>query len=467
MRNEQMLSTSSIKGRMKQDIYIVFFFALLGALSSYLLSNENIGFALAFIGVIYGLIRACNNNIAFFMMNVLAFDFFGLVPNLTVGAGTLHWYDINVLFALIFFIKCLKTKKGTRFGSIFLIYYIFLIIACFQSLNIYGQSIFSTIGTARTTLIYIGFWPIIYLIQREKIKVQDLLEIFDYVCVVAIICYCIQFVGVNLGFDITYLPTKVRWGTRVYINFSFIIVYYFYNLYYLLYEKANVNKRSHGLRLILSIVVIAIVAQSRASILYMAVVSIIAVIISLRPRKILKYTTLAIAVLVTLMLIPTTRDIIISSAIEASSNDEGTIAYRVIETRYYNNLLEGHELFGVGIPNNHASNSIVYSGKTIDWSSKKYGEYYLSDLGAYKIRYQFGIVAFVLYFAYLTYLCFAALKSRSHNPMAFVGLFSCLYLIINSSLLEILTREPFVFMLIVVFAEVGLQSGRLNSEKCC
>lgn len=464
MKSKSRNKASCIKGRNKQDIGIVFFFALLGMLLGHLLSNDNIGFVVAFIGVFYGLLRANKDNrFAFFMMLVLGFDFFGLVPNLIIGSGTLHWYDVNVLFALLLSMKCLRKKTHTRFGAVFAVYFVFLIIACYQSMTIYNQSVFSTIGTARTTFVYLGYWPLVCLIKDGKLSKNEVSELFEYVCKIAIICYFVQFIGVNLGFDLTYLPTKVRWGTRVYINFSYIIIFYFYNLYYLIY-KSNEERKGHALWLCLSLGAITIVAQSRASILYMAIVSIISVIVSLKPGKILKYTILAFVALAVLLVIPTTRNIIISSAIEFSSNDEGTIAYRVVETNYYNNQLSGHELFGVGVPNNHAANSIIYSGKTIDWSSKKFGEYYLSDLGAYKIRYQFGIIAYVLYFAYLVVVCIVTIKYRYLNSMVFLGVFSCIYLILNSSLLELLTREPFVFMLIILFLEIGIIGDQSENE---
>ena len=442
--------------KMIQDVTTVYFIAGLGALLTHVVSNDNIGFAIAFAGVLYGL--GCslrNNKTAIFMMITLAFDFFGVVPYLMIGEGTLHWYDINILYSFLLFIKCLKMKKRSWFGSVFILYYLFMFIACFQSRNIYGQRIASTIGTARTTLIYIGFWPIISLVRNNIITKEDIIDIFERVCKIAIICYITQFILVNLGLEITYLPTKIRWGTRIYINFSFVIIFYLYNLYHLLYEK----KKRSGLWLILCLMTVIGIAQSRSSLVYIAIISGIAIFMSLKPSKIFKYGLLAMVIVAGLLANPTSREVILSSLVESSSESEGSMAYRVTEERYYNTMLKGHELWGIGIPNNHASNSIAYSGKTINWEVKKFGEYYLSDLGAYKIRYQFGIIAYILYFVYLGYVCLFTMKFRSKNEMAFVGFFASMYLIINSSLLEILTREPFVFMLIIIFAEVGRRSA--------
>ena len=96
----------------KQDTAVILFTAFLGNVMGQITSNTILPFSIALCGVLYSFFRSNNNiDMAFTMMMVLAYDFFGLVPFLSIGAGTLHWYDINVIFAMLLYIKCFKQKK--------------------------------------------------------------------------------------------------------------------------------------------------------------------------------------------------------------------------------------------------------------------------------------------------------------------------------------------------------------------
>lgn len=93
-------------------------------------------------------------------------------------------------------------------------------------------------------------------------------------------------------------------------------------------------------------------------------------LISLKPSKIIRFGILGIALIACLVSVTQIREVVISSFVESQSSDTGNIAYRIAEQDYFENKLEGHELFGVGIPNNHDARAVEYSGKTIDFESK-------------------------------------------------------------------------------------------------
>lgn len=449
------------KHKYSQDAMIIFTVALAGALIGYV-GPSNIGFAVAFLSVIYAFVRSNkNNNVALAMMFVLAYDFFGIVPWLSIGAGTLHWYDINVIFSLLLLLKTIKSKRHSKYAIIFLVYFVFILVACWQSMKLYSQGIGTTLASTRSAFVIIGYSALVYIIRKDQ--KYTVLSIFERITRFAIICYWIQFVLVNLGIDITYLPTKARWGVRVYINFIFIILYFFYHFYYLVYSKENIRK--HISCCFISVLTLAVVSQSRSSLFFIAIIALITVLVSLKPQKILKYSLLSVLVLAALLSISPTRNIIISAILETSDNDTGSIAYRQLETQYYSSQLVGNELLGVGIPNKHDVTSLDYSGRKSDVVDVGHRSFNLTDLGAFKIRYQFGLIAYVLYFVMLIVVLATSFKKRSHSAASFAAVSMLIYLIIDSSMIEILTRAPFIMMLILIFSEVNFdECNKSDSE---
>ena len=441
------------KKKYNRDFTIILTFGIIAALIGYLFPLSNIGFFIALGSVVYVLIRGDRNyTLVYTMMIILAYDFFGVVPWLSIGSGTLHWYDINVVFSALLIIKTLKARKHAKYSYIIYIYFAFIGLACFRSWMLYRQSVLTTLLSARTSFVMIGYGSIVYLIKKDRINRTVALEIFEKVSIFALICYWIQFIFVNIGIDITYLPTKARWGIRVYINFLFVIFYYFYNLYYLIYKRENVRK--HIMRCLFCVLTIAVVSQSRSTLFYIAIVSMIMVLLSLKIKKILTYSILIAVFGSTLMLIPFTRTVIISSALETTYNDTGSIAYRKLETQYYMNQLQGNELLGLGIPNKHDVSALEYSGRKSDVVDVRHRTFNLTDLGAFKIRYQFGIIGYILYFVMLGVLLIGNFKSKSRGAPPFAAMSMVVYLIFDSSMIEILTRVPFLMMLVLMYFEI-------------
>lgn len=438
--------------RLKQDIGIIAFFALLSIVIGYVVSDR-IGFFVAFIGVLYGLLRSCKDSrIAIIMLMVMAYDYFGLVPFLSIGSGTLHWFDVGVAFAFIMGFRYLRARGRAAYGFVFVIYFIFIGIACVQSFLLYHQSIFTTLASTRSAFILFSYWPISKLLNNERIDQDWFLATFEKVCKVALILYWLQFIVVNAGINITYLPTKVRWGTRIYISFTFVILYFFYNFYYLVYSRDKSKNRA--IQCAVCVLTLAIVAQSRSSMVYIAAIALLMTFLSMRGSKIFKYVLLVGIIGGILFSVPMTRNIIISSALETTNNDSGSIAYRSLETRYYSEQLVGNEILGVGIPNKHDVSALDYSGRRSDQVSVDHKQFNLTDLGAFKIRYQFGIIAYVLYFVMLFGVLIKNLKGRAISAPIFAAISMIVYLIIDSGMIEMLTRVPFIFMLLLVFLDV-------------
>lgn len=462
--DEYMNKMSDSRVISRQDIIIISGLILLGIISGLLLPNSNIGFYISMTSIIYTFIRGNRNTtIVIVMMFVLAYDYFGLVPYLSIGSGTLHWYDLNFVLAFLLFVKCLKKKKNSKFGIVIIIYFIFIMIACIQSRRLYGQSTLTTLGSARSAFVLLAYWPLLALIKYDLNLRNKFLLCFEKVTQLAIVLYWVQFVLVNLGLNVTYLPTKARWGVRIYINFIFLILFFFYSFYGCIYGKENIKKSIR--QCVITVLTLIVVAQSRSTLVFITVVALIMTFASLKAQKMLKYFSIVMVGVIILSAIPATRNVILSSILETSDNETGSIAYRQLERQYYSNQLVGNEIFGVGIPNKHDTNALQYSGRKSEVVNVNHRQFNLADLGAFIIQYEFGIIAYFLYFTSLIILLISCFLRRKNNASTFATAAMCIYLIIDSSMIEVLTREPFIFMLLLFFAEINYDGKPMISEK--
>ena len=239
------------------------------------------------------------------------------------------------------------------------------------------------------------------------------------------------------------------------------MLYFFLALHGAIYkdvENPFGNKAIHNC--IYAMLSIVVVAQGRSAILYMLIVAAIMLLMSLRKDKIVKYSLLAIVVAVGLMCVPQIRGVVLDSLAESQNSNGGNIAVRLIERKFFEEKLVGHELFGVGIPNNHDDNSVAYSGKYIDPVSHKYNNYYLEDLGAFSIRYQFGYISYILYFILLIFGIIDGAQRRHNSNLSFVGLAFLMFMLLNCQLLAYITFRPFGFMIALIFLEISRMEER-------
>ncbi|HAQ6575672.1 TPA: hypothetical protein J0U32_000542 [Enterococcus faecium] len=430
---------------------------IVAAMSYHLTGNSNVASLIAVVGVVYAIVKACNNEyLAIWVMFVLGSDIWGIVPYINIGSGVLHWSDFNVIVAILLCLRFIKVKARSRYGIVYSVMLIFILIACVQSHSIYGQDVHTTLLTARELLVVISFWPIVKIVYSERITKN---EFIDLVCKFTRWTMCIywfEWILVNMGFNITFLQTGARWGTRIYIDPIFIILYFFINLYAVIYKRESYNSTNKSIwNCIFSLLTFVIISQGRSGILYVVITSVIMLLISLKPSKIIRFGILGIALIACLVSVTQIREVVISSFVESQSSDTGNIAYRIAEQDYFENKLEGHELFGVGIPNNHDARAVEYSGKTIDFESKKYNPYYLEDLGAFEIRYRFGIIAYALYIVALAISIIDAGFRRDKSVAAFAGMAFMVFMALNFNLLAYITARPFGFMISLILIEIS------------
>ncbi|BDP77890.1 hypothetical protein EfmAA242_21180 [Enterococcus faecium] len=135
---------------------------IVAAMSYHLTGNSNVASLIAVVGVVYAIVKACNNEyLAIWVMFVLGSDIWGIVPYINIGSGVLHWSDFNVIVAILLCLRFIKVKARSRYGIVYSVMLIFILIACVQSHSIYGQDVHTTLLTARELLVVISFWPIV------------------------------------------------------------------------------------------------------------------------------------------------------------------------------------------------------------------------------------------------------------------------------------------------------------------
>ncbi|MCH0203832.1 hypothetical protein KEJ74_03985, partial [Enterococcus faecium] len=119
---------------------------IVAAMSYHLTGNSNVASLIAVVGVVYAIVKACNNEyLAIWVMFVLGSDIWGIVPYINIGSGVLHWSDFNVIVAIFLCLRFIKVKARSRYGIVYSVMLIFILIACVQSHSIYGQDVHTTL----------------------------------------------------------------------------------------------------------------------------------------------------------------------------------------------------------------------------------------------------------------------------------------------------------------------------------
>ena len=179
---------------------------ILSALQYQVTYNTTISFVIMLPGLLYSFVCACMNiEDALWLLFMLAYDFWGIVPWLSIGSGVLHWYDFNSVLAIILFFIHLPKYRWYKYGTVYIVLLVYIAIACFRSYTIYGQSVLTTILTSRALFVIVSFWPIVAFIKGGWISKQDFLGLFEHFVHYTMVIYWISWILVNLGFNITFL----------------------------------------------------------------------------------------------------------------------------------------------------------------------------------------------------------------------------------------------------------------------
>lgn len=442
-----------------RNFLVLYSCVIIGTIAYYISHNSLISFVIILIGLLFGLGKAFKQDrLMLWLMMMLAYDFWGLVPMINIGEGILHWYDVGAAVAVGYFLKYIGRYKPYRFRWVYYFQFVFIGIACYQSFAIYGQSVLTTIATARGMFAALGFWPIVYAIKTQRITKKEFIDTIVRFAKVTILFAWIGWITENLGFDTVFIQTGVRFGVRIYVNVIMVLLLYFFNLYQILYKNID-NAKNNIVSMLICVATIAVVTQLRTVIAMTGLTTVIMLLMTKNIKKAIMISIPALIVLIILLSLPMTQLIIQVTLDEIGGGNKGAVAIRNPISTYFNNKLEGHQLFGVGIPNNHYGDAVYYSGQYIDVLHKKNNYYYLTDMGNYAIRYQFGILAYVGYYVAVVLGIKRGIKYRNSSVFAFLGASILLMQNIGAlykswmSFAYIITR-PFDFMLIVVLLEI-------------
>ena len=333
-----------------------------------------------------------------------SFEAMGLLPSIKVGLSTLSWEDLSIVVVIwLFFIMRKVVVKKDKVGLVVLLFLISRVVGAVIGYFIYNQSIITGLLVLRPMYIYLAYYPIIIMYNTGRISKNEILsEIFNFIKVISLV-YLFELLLLYVGIDISSFSHTVRWGYRIYASNIPQMVGVFWCLVTLMKTNAKKEEKSTVGWLILFIFEVIFINQSRMAILCTIFTS--GIIILLSPSVKNKFWIILTAVIVGVFSLSTStvQGIIIDSVTEAESTEGGNILYRTYEKNYFENLLEGHELLGVGTPNQNYGEAAVYNGKQQSgFAQGSRGSFYMSgyttsDLGIFGIRYYWGIVGLAIY----------------------------------------------------------------------
>jgi len=330
-----------------------------------------------------------------------SFEAMGLLPSVKLGSSTLSWADLNIIVALWLFVVMGKVViKKDKVGFVVFLFLVSRVVGAVTGYSIYNQGIITGLMVLRPMYIYLAYYPIIMMYSMGRISKEDILsEIFKFIKTISIVYLC-QLLLLYVGVDISSFSHTVRWGYRIYASNVPQMVGVFWCLVTLMKTNTDEERKNTIGWLILFIFEVIFINQSRMVILCTALTA--GIIILFSPSVKNKFWIIFVAVVVGLFALSTStvQRIIIDSISESESTEGGNIIYRTYEKNYFENLLEGHELFGVGTPNQNYGQAAIYNGKQQSGFARDnfyMSGYYTSDLGIFAIRYYWGIVGLAIY----------------------------------------------------------------------
>ncbi len=330
-----------------------------------------------------------------------SFEAMGLLPSVKLGRATLSWEDLSIVVALwLFVINRKGTVKKDKIGFVVLLFLISRVVGAFTGYFIYNQGIFTGLLVLRPMYIYLAYYPIIVMYSEGRISKDDILsEILKFIKTISIAYLC-QLLLLYVGIDISNFSHTVRWGYRIYASNVPQMAGVFWCLVILMKTNAKAERKNTVGWLIVFVFEVIFINQSRMVILCTVLTSGIIILLSPSVKNKFLIILAAFVVGVSALSTPTVQGIIIDSISESESTDGGNILYRTHEKNYFENLLKGHELLGVGTPNQNYGEAAIYNGKQQSGFAQGnfyMSGYYTSDLGLFAIRYYWGIVGLATY----------------------------------------------------------------------
>lgn len=380
-----------------------------------------------------------------YVVMFLGTDALGLLPLFPLFGGTFHWVDLGIVyFVFLCFICGIKYRRlrSNHNGSVFLWLILAELLGAFIANRIYYQSIVTGVFVMRQTFLYLTYFPIISLIGNSEKKKKIALKEIDYFIKLQSVSFIIFLVSINLGRNLSNYSYGWRFGPRLWASNVLQV------LGFLLYLAKIIHTRkarhSDIIWLIIFGLEVIFINQSRYAILCTAIASVL-MLCSSRSKYRGVFTLILILLVAFLFTYGGSR---ISSFYYQTGD---TLSIRAVELDYFNGYLSGHQLFGVGVPNQNSGLAALYSGQKVQvW----YHRYYLqgisiSDLGIYGIYYYFGIVGLLIFASWCFYSLHFCIKRMRENRKEYreLALFGSFCFFIFSQLtLSYFLRDP-VFLL--------------------
>ena len=390
--------------------------------------------------------------LAVFTLIVWAFNYYGTVPYISVAGSNLAVSDLCGLIFIVLMLKCFSRGYAIsvdKIGKIILFFFCIILGGTITSLFIYGQSPITGLYVIRALYAYLIYLPLQILCKNgalSQLSVYD--QIKNAIRIMAIVLLIEYLLIVFVDFNITNYVIRIRWGVRLFVAPLLQII----GCMIIIWELCNSRTRiSNWLWLALYVFEIVFISQSRIAILGTVVAILIEIIMTRKMQRKLIVFGVIVSVIVAIVSIPEVRDVINNSLIEMDSDDSGNYYVRSLEKAYFENLLDGHELLGVGMPASSGGESARYAGRMYDK--------FVSDLGYFGMIYYygyFGLIFYALAIAYGLYYCFI----RRHNAVYTIFLAWLIFNVVVSKTLCYALSRPAIFTIMLIF--LGLAAYRAD-----
>lgn len=470
--NKKIIKINETNKNSSTENVILFLSIILSSICYGLTKNIVLFLGIASFSIIISIMK-CNRRIDFaiYVALFLCTDAMGLWPSIPLFGGQFSWGDIGVVFSLLLCFLVLIKRKNYYFekvGIVILIYLFFMLFGSIVGYTIYKQNIITGLLVFRKTYIYIAVLPLIACLQngcvtKEKVVNNMLIfiKIYSTACAFQLLMlYC--------NFEITNFTYKWRWGYRLYAPIYLQMIGTYIMLYDILKHKIL---RKNVFWAVFFMIEIVFINQSRMAI-FGLILSLLLVYIFFPTTKNKPLLLLLMGLSFTIiLLIPQVREVVLTSINESMDSESGTMSYRIYERLYFDNMLEGHELFGIGIPNMNTGLAAEYSGKNVEgiYNGHYLAGAYTSDLGIYAVRYYFGYFGFSIFIIALAYALWKTFYNIVFNKK--INLASCvvfgmlLFIVITCKTLNGLFEVPSQYFPLFLLSYIAKQkdtNGEVN-----
>ena len=422
---------------------IVYFLTALVVLTSGFIGGSVSQFVLWFAVIFNLLLIYITPELAVFTLIVWAFNYYGTVSYINLAGSHLAVSDLCGLIFFVLILKCILRRYAIsvdNIGKVILVFFCILLGSTVSSMFIYGQSPITSLYVARALYAYLVYIPlrILYIkgdLNRKSVYSQIKRGIQIMALVLLIEYAFIVFANLN----ITNYVVRIRWGVRLFVAPLLQII----GCMIIVWELCNSRTRiKNWIWLSIYMFEIVFISQSRIAIAGTVVAIFVEIIMTRKIQKKWLVFCALVFVIVVAVSIPEVSNVINNSLVEINSEDSGNYYVRTKEKAYFENLLDGHELFGVGMPASSGVKSAKYAGRIYD--------YFVSDLGYFGMRYYFGYLGLVFYVLIIvsgTYFCFI----RRHIDVYMISFTWLIFNIVVSQTLLYALSRPAIFTVMLIF----------------